>query len=67
MRIVASRNIFLYGGGFYSFFNDYNDTCAKTGKVCQRDLIDTDYSDDIYLNGLYTVGAERMVNPQGDR
>jgi glucan 1,3-beta-glucosidase len=67
VRIVGSRNILLYGGGFYSFFNDYKDTCAKTGKVCQNDLIDTDFSTDIYLNGIYTVGAQRMVNPQGDR
>jgi glucan 1,3-beta-glucosidase len=66
MRIIASRNIFLYGGGFYSFFNNYQDTCAKTGKVCQKDLIDTDYSGEVYLYGLYTVGAERIVNPQGD-
>jgi glucan 1,3-beta-glucosidase len=67
VRIVGSRNIFLYGGGFYSFFNNYQDTCAKKGLVCQQHLIDTDFSDDLYLNGLYTVGAQKMVSPQGNR
>jgi hypothetical protein len=29
LRILNSANVYLYGGGFYSFFNDYKDTCSK--------------------------------------
>jgi hypothetical protein len=28
-RILDSTHVYLYGGGFYSFFQDYKDTCAK--------------------------------------
>ncbi|KAF2434278.1 pectin lyase-like protein [Tothia fuscella] len=65
LRIIKSSNVYLYGGGFYSFFQDYQDNCAKFGKTCEDKLIDTDFSEHIWLYNLYTVGAKEVISPQG--
>jgi hypothetical protein len=65
LRIIDSSHVYLYGGGFYSFFNDYKDTCGKTGKACQDRLIDIDFSEEIWIYGLYTVGSQEVISPQG--
>jgi hypothetical protein len=57
--------VFLYGGGFYSFFKDYQDRCAKRGGICQDRLIDTSYSEQVWIYNLYTVGAQEIISPQG--
>jgi hypothetical protein len=67
LRILRSSDIYLYGGGFYSFFKDYKDTCAKTGGVCQDRLIDTSYSEQVWIYNLYTVGAKEIISPQGTK
>jgi hypothetical protein len=65
LRILYSRNVYLYGGGFYSFFKGYKDTCAKFGQTCQDKLIDTSFSERIYLYNLFTIGANEIISPQG--
>jgi hypothetical protein len=65
LRIIKSSNVYLYGGGFYSFFNDYQDICAKHGGDCQDKLVETDYSEHIWLYNIYTVGAREAISPQG--
>jgi hypothetical protein len=65
LRIIESQNVYLYNGGFYSFFQNYEDSCSKYGKTCQDKLIDTDYSESIWMYNLYTVGAKEVVSPQG--
>jgi hypothetical protein len=65
LRIIDSSHIYLYGGGFYSFFKDYKDTCAKTGGTCQERVVDIDYSEEIWIYSLYTVGSEEIISPQG--
>jgi glucan 1,3-beta-glucosidase len=68
LRIIDSSHVYVYGGGFYSFFNNYLDTCAKSEKsICQKRLIDTSHSEEIWIYNLYTVGAEEVISPQGDR
>lgn len=67
LRIIDSKHIYLYGGGFYSFFNDYKDLCGKKGDACQQRLIDTSYSEEVWIYSLYTVGAREVVSPQGNR
>jgi hypothetical protein len=64
-RILNSAHIYLYGGGFYSFFNNYEDSCAKKGKVCQDRLIDLSHSEEIWIYNIYTVGAKEVISPQG--
>ncbi|KAF2398831.1 pectin lyase-like protein, partial [Trichodelitschia bisporula] len=66
LRVIKSRNVYLYGGGFYAFFTDYKDDCAKFGGVCQDRLIDTDYSEGVWMFNLFTVGGKEVISPQGD-
>jgi hypothetical protein len=65
LRIVDSRNVYLYGGGFYSFFQNYDDKCAQSGNACQDKLIDIDGSENIWLYSLFTVGAKEVVTAYG--
>jgi len=65
LRIISSRNIYMYGGGFYSLFQDYEDDCAKFGKTCQDKIIETDRSEGIWLYNSFTVGAKEVISPQG--
>jgi hypothetical protein len=67
LRIINSKHVYLYGGGFYSLFNDYKDTCAKTGGVCQQRVVDTSHSEEVWLYSLYTVGSKEVISPQGHR
>lgn len=64
LRIIKSSNVFLYGGGFYSFFQNYKDDCAKT-HGCQDRLVDMDRSENVFLYNLWTVGAKEAISPQG--
>jgi hypothetical protein len=65
IRILNSAHIYLYGGGFYSFFKDYKDRCSKEGNVCQDRLIDLSHSEEIWIYSIYTVGATEIISPQG--
>ncbi|KAF2396068.1 pectin lyase-like protein [Trichodelitschia bisporula] len=64
LRIIDSRNVYLYGGGFYSFFQNYNDRCATRPGICQDRLVDTDRSENVWMYNLYTVGAKEVISPQ---
>lgn len=39
--------------------------CAKNGGTCQDKAIDTDYSENVWLYSLYTVGIDQVISPQG--
>jgi hypothetical protein len=65
LRIMNSSQVYLYGGGFYSFFNNYRDSCSKTANFCQDRLVDISFSEDIWLYNVYTVGAKEVISPQG--
>jgi glucan 1,3-beta-glucosidase len=67
LRVINSSQVFLYGGGFYSFYNNYENTCSKTGKTCQDRLVDISFSEEIWLYSIYTVGAKEVISPQGWR
>jgi hypothetical protein len=70
LRLIKSSNVYLYGGGFYSFFNEYSNTCShfgqtKVGVQCQDKIVDTDYSENIWLYNIFTVGVTESLSPQG--
>jgi glucan 1,3-beta-glucosidase len=66
LRIINSRDVVIHGAGLYSFFQNYEDTCAKYGRSCQDRLVETSYSEGIYIFSLYTVGASEVVSPEGE-
>ncbi|KAI0196341.1 pectate lyase superfamily protein-domain-containing protein [Astrocystis sublimbata] len=64
--LIMSRvqDIFIYGAGFYSFFSSYSQACLL-GEECQQRLIQTDFSQGIWLYSLFTKGATESVSPLG--
>ncbi|CAE6477166.1 unnamed protein product [Rhizoctonia solani] len=62
LRIQASSNIFVYGAGLYSFFQNYVQTCLNT-YTCQDSIVTiSSDSSDVYVYSLSTVGTTNMLN-----
>lgn len=66
LRMVNSENMFVYGAGLYSFFYNYNVTCAQPGYGnCQSQISSLENSNNINIYGLNTVGTQYMVTDNG--
>ncbi len=67
LRILNSQNVFVYGAGLYSFFNDYSTTCSNGGgpENCQSQIFDVENSGDVYVYALSTIGSQSMVVDNG--
>jgi glucan 1,3-beta-glucosidase len=59
LRAVASKDVFVYGAGLYSFFDNYDQTCLD-GEKCQSNMVSLEQSD-VTLYGLSTKAATNMV------
>ena len=64
LRIVDSEDIFMYGGGLYSFFDNYSQDCLLT-ESCQTNMVDIECSTGVYLFGLNTKASTNMVSVNG--
>jgi len=64
LRIINSQNIYMYGGGLYSFFDNYDQKCLETNS-CQENMVDIRCSANINLYGLTTKASTNMVNVNG--
>ncbi|KAF3902986.1 hypothetical protein ABW20_dc0106112 [Dactylellina cionopaga] len=64
LRILDSSDIYAYGIGFYSWFQNYDQTCVPL-ENCQMRLIQTAFSEKVYLYGIATKGAQEVVSPTG--
>jgi len=56
-RVYNSTYIYLYGGGLYSFFNNYDSGCLLTTN-CQTNMVSIEQSEAIYLFALSSKAAE---------
>jgi glucan 1,3-beta-glucosidase len=63
LRIHDSKDVFIYGGGLYSFFNNYDQECVPLNN-CQDHMIDIDNSS-VHLFGISTKAAVNMVRLNG--
>ncbi|KAG8986773.1 hypothetical protein FRB90_003794, partial [Tulasnella sp. 427] len=62
LHIASSQDVFVYGAGHYSFFQDYSTDCLAT-VGCQPYIVKvTSNSQDVYIYGLSTVGTTYMLN-----
>lgn len=68
MRIANSTNVFVYGAGFYSFFDNYNQSQVSARRSQKRILWLQDLDDDanVWVLNLNTVGVEKMVTVDGE-
>lgn len=64
LRIVGSKDVFVYGTGLYSFFDNYAQTCLAT-ESCQTNIISLESSSAIYLYGVSTKASTNMVTVNG--
>lgn len=64
LRVVDSKDVFVYGAGLYSFFDDYNQECLVTAD-CQSNMVSIE-SSAVHLFGLSTKAATNMVTVDGE-
>ncbi|KKY34444.1 putative glycoside hydrolase family 55 protein [Diaporthe ampelina] len=64
LRVVDSKDVFVYGAGLYSFFDDYNQECLATAD-CQDNMVSIE-SSAVHLFGLSTKAATNMVTVDGE-
>ncbi|KAH7360471.1 1,3-beta glucanase [Rhexocercosporidium sp. MPI-PUGE-AT-0058] len=64
LRIVDSDDIFVYGAGLYSFFDNYSQVCLDTAS-CQDNMVSVENSAGIHMYGLSTKAAVNMVTLDG--
>lgn len=56
---MDSTDFYLYGGGLYSFFENYEQDCLED-ESCQDNMIEIDCSE-VYLFGVSTKASKSMV------
>ncbi|KAK4866452.1 hypothetical protein LT330_008384 [Penicillium expansum] len=59
LRVLSSSDVFVYGAGLYSFFENYAQSCLNS-EDCQENMVEVDCSD-VKLYGLSTKAAVNMV------
>jgi glucan 1,3-beta-glucosidase len=64
LRIVESSDVYVYGAGLYSFFDNYQQECLAT-ESCQDNMVSLECSESVYLYGLSTKAATNMVLVDG--
>ena len=64
LRVTDSKDVFMYGGGLYSFFEDYSQDCLIT-EDCQLNMVDLQCSTNVNLLGLTTKASVNMINVNG--
>ncbi|KAF5017714.1 hypothetical protein F66182_10335 [Fusarium sp. NRRL 66182] len=63
LRAVNSKDVFVYGGGLYSFFDNYEQVCVGQNN-CQDNMISIE-SSSVHLYGISTKASVSMLNIDG--
>ncbi|KAI0129129.1 pectate lyase superfamily protein-domain-containing protein [Xylariales sp. AK1849] len=66
LRVVDSTDVFVYGAGLYSFFNNYDGSCNAEGGTtkCQSSIFSVEGSD-VSVYNLNTIGTTWMAQVDG--
>ena len=64
LRVVDSSDVYVLGGGLYSFFDDYTQECLAT-ESCQDNMVGVECSSDVWMYGLTTKASVNMVTVNG--
>ncbi|KAL3472014.1 pectate lyase superfamily protein-domain-containing protein [Aspergillus californicus] len=59
LRVTNSSDIYVYGAGLYSFFENYEQTCIAENS-CQENMVEVDCSD-VHIFGLSTIATANMI------
>jgi len=61
LRILHSSDIYMYGGGLYSFFENYSTDCITT-LACQKSMISLEKGNArIWLFATSTIGTQNIA------
>ncbi|KXX81005.1 Glucan 1,3-beta-glucosidase [Madurella mycetomatis] len=63
VRAINSDNIFIYGAGLYSFFDNYGQVCLET-QSCQTHMVSLEDSA-VHFYGLSTKASVNMLTVNG--
>lgn len=63
LRVVGSSDILFYGGGMYSFFENYAQECLDT-EDCQEHMVDI-IDSDITMYGVTTKASINVISSNG--
>lgn len=73
LHVQSSSNILVFGAGFYSFFQSYDQACDNT-ENCQSQIVDVEgggvaiYSlNTVFVTGQVSVGGAPVVMASGNR
>ncbi|KAL1957810.1 hypothetical protein VTO42DRAFT_5528 [Malbranchea cinnamomea] len=64
LRVIESSDILIYSAGMYSFFQSYEQTCLLE-ENCQEKLVETSYTEGLWLFNVFTKGATQVITPRG--
>jgi len=64
MRILDSSDVYMFGGGLYSFFEGYSQVCTET-ESCQTNMVELRCSSNVFLYGLVTKATTNQVVVDG--
>ncbi|GAW06330.1 glycoside hydrolase family 55 protein [Lentinula edodes] len=62
ISVARSKNIVVLGAGFYSFFNNYVNSCSHDKVACQSQITDIDSESSIQLISVSTVGVQYPIS-----
>ncbi|CAG5137551.1 uncharacterized protein ALTATR162_LOCUS145 [Alternaria atra] len=68
LRVRDSQNLFIYGAGFYSFFNNYITKCSDNpgNSDCQSEIVRLEGStNNLKIYALSTIGVQNMITRNG--
>ncbi|KAF2125602.1 glycoside hydrolase family 55 protein [Dothidotthia symphoricarpi CBS 119687] len=65
LRIIDSRNVFIYSAGMYSFFNNYGQGCIDS-EDCQERLFRIERSKHVWIFNIFTKGTKEVVSSFGE-
>ncbi|KUI56286.1 Glucan 1,3-beta-glucosidase [Cytospora mali] len=63
LRVIDSEDVFVYGAGLYSFFDNYNQDCLAT-ESCQDNMVSFENSV-VHMYGLSTKASVNMLTVDG--
>jgi hypothetical protein len=63
VRVLNSENIFFYGAGLYSWFQEYSQDCVLT-EDCQDRIFEISTSSAIWIYSLITKASVEMISPE---
>ncbi|KAF4186957.1 hypothetical protein CNMCM7927_004692 [Aspergillus lentulus] len=64
LRVLDSKDVFIYSAGFYSFFQNNQLGCTDE-ENCQLALIETNFASSVWVYNIFTKGNVQIITPRG--